>query len=316
MSDKLYICGITSNEYDKINDLINKTKEYVDGYVWCVDSNPNSDSTYQLLEENKGEGKIVRHQWTNSHDFQMNEFLYSGGLQDGDWFYICDSSELPQKHWLEKVRENIREYEETGVTAVVCSGRPYLLKYTEQIFFIFTPHWTVHGLDGKMIYLPEEKKDHFIINKRNLTPDKHYQEHDTKYYLIYGRSNQIEMFYGKFGPSIVNKHEKSRKEFRQYLKKTLNEPLTLQSFEKWLRKDVAQFTEYEINMIELEFCLSEYYQRVILGMNFMGNRYMSNIPDGMHPRFQWSFRNYIKFGDGWIDKDYKGTILIYNKTYV
>jgi hypothetical protein len=81
---RLFCCGITSNETEKIKDLIKITKDYVDGYVWCVDSNPNSDETCQLLENNKKEGRIVRHPWVNAHDWQANEWLHCGAIKDGD----------------------------------------------------------------------------------------------------------------------------------------------------------------------------------------------------------------------------------------
>ena len=55
---RFFICGITSNELEKISDIVNRTSEYCDGYVWCVDSNSNSDETFNFLEKNKKFGNL------------------------------------------------------------------------------------------------------------------------------------------------------------------------------------------------------------------------------------------------------------------
>lgn len=310
---RLFLCGITSNETEKISDLISKTKDYVDGYVWCVDSNSNSDETYKLLEENKKEGKIVRHHWWNAHDSQMNEFLHCGLLKNGDFYWIFDSSECPTEKWLKEIRNDIKSMQENGIGIIGCSGRAYLVEFQDTHFFQFTPHWFLSGVHNKkMILIQEDKKSEFIINKRELNPDKHYQEHDTKYYL-YARSNQIQAFYGKYGQQIVNYHEDLRLSFREHLRKETGLEPSLRALNMLFKKCKEEFNSFERSIIELEFCLSEYYQRTVLGMNFMGIR--PDINNGMHPRYKWSFENYLKFGDGWHDKDYMGTILRYNKQF-
>ncbi len=313
---RLFICGITcAAEIEKIKDLISKTKDYVDGFVWCVDEK-DCDEIYQFLNDNKKEGKIVQHPWCNAHDWQMNEFLHCGVLKEGDCYWIFDSSECPTEKWLNQVQDDIKAMKSNNIGIIGCSGRPYLVEFQDTQFFQFNPHWALNGTyNRKMMLIPEDKKDEFIINKRHLNPDKHYQEHDTKYYL-YARSNQIQMFYGKYGQEIVNFHEKKRIEFRNYLReKTKLEP-SLRALDIFFEAHNSGFygerwTEYEIEMMELEFCLSEYFQRKILGMDFMGKR--PEISNGMHPRKKWSFKNHLEFGDGWINKDYEGTIIKYNK---
>lgn len=298
--NNLFLCGITSNEEEKISDLISSTKNYFDGYVWCVDTNINSDSTYELLEKNKGKGKIVRHPWVNAHDWQANEWLYSGIFQEGDWCFIADSSEKPTENWCSSMRKMINDLEARGVDSVFCSGRPFLFKWSPYLFFFLTPHWSLQGLVGNSVTIPEKEKSNFIINKRDLNPAKHYQEHDTKYYL-YGRSNQIEAFYGKYGQKVVNYHESLRREFRKRLIDRGYET-NLNGVTVFFKKE--EFDEFDRNMIELEFCLSEFYQRAILGMDF--------VKEIVPKRYKWSFINFLKTGDGFSDKEYNGTILKYN----
>lgn len=299
----LYLCGITSNDSDKISDLISSTKEHFDGFVWCVDSNVNSDSTFKLLDDNKKKGKVVRHPWVNAHDWQANEWLHCGVLKEGDWCLIADSSEKPTPFWIGQIREDIEGFEKSGVTSVYCSGRPFLFKWSAYLFFFLTPHWSLQGLTGHSVQIPEDKKSLFIINKRDLNPAKHYQEHDTKYYL-YGRSNQIEAFYSKYGTEVVVHHENLRRQFREMLA-NLGYECSISGIEAYFKN--GEFSNFAKGIIDLEFCLSEFYQRVILKMDFM-----EVIAKN---RFKWSFYNHLETGDGFSDQSYEGTILKYNKKY-
>lgn len=300
---KLWCCGITSTEKEKINDLIKSTKDYVDGFVWCVDSNSNSDETFNLLDKNKKEGKIVRHFWINAHDWQANEYLHCGIIKDEDWILICDSSEIPTKFFLENLRNNIETWEQLGIGAIYCSGRPYLVKFFSHQYFFLTPHWSYQGIVGKIGTISEDTKHQYIENKRDLDKTKHYCIHNTKYLYCYSRSNQTELTYGKYGQEIVQFHEQKRFEFRNYARKILKLDFTLESLEQYMR--MGNFTEEFINYCELEFAMSEFFQIKILGMKF--------IEEIVPQRYKWSFRNYLNFNDGFINKNYRGTILVYNK---
>ena len=49
-------------------------------------------------------------------------------------------------------------------------------------------------------------------------------------------------------------------------------------------------------------------------MNFTGKR--PDDPMGMHPRYQWSFKNQLIYNDGWYDKNYESIITKYDKLYL
>ena len=321
MTSKLYLCGITcGSEIEKIKTLINSTKDCVDGFCWTVDSKPlfdwfsdkNKDEKLatqtwdltQFLIQNKKSGEIVQHPWQNAHDWQANEWLHCGVLKEGDWVWMFDSSESPTDFWIENIKQHIKILEEKGARALYYSGRPYLFKWDEYLFLHGTPHWGLFGLTGGVLTQQEETKSRYIVNKRDLNPAKHYQEHDTKYYL-YGRSNIIDAFYGKYGQNVVNYHEQKRREFREYLRDfTGLEPNLHSLYVFFKNKDVNPWTDYEIEMMELEFCLSEYYRRTVLGEDFM--------KDIVPLREKWSFKNYLEFGSGFSDTNYLGTRLKYD----
>jgi len=312
--NRLFICGITCGpEIDKIKDLVNKTKDHVDGFIWTVDNKPLLDfmrakdgqsdkpgqqcwDLIQFLETNKKEGEVVQYSWKNAHDWSANEWLHCGTLKEGDWVWMFDSSESPTDEWLKTIKENIKDLESNGFGAVYCSGRPYLFKYSDYLFFHGTPHWGLYGHDYKRINsIPEEKKSNFIVNKRDLSPAKHYQEHDTKYYL-YGRSNVIDGFYGKYGQNIVNYHEHLRRAFKKELA-NLGYKNTLPQLEAYFKNGV--FSDFAKEVIEMEFSLSEYYRRTVLNEDF--------IKDIVPRRELWSFKNFLETGNGFSDPDYLGT---------
>lgn len=305
--NKLWLCGITSIEVEKIRDLIYDTQDIVDGYVWCVDSNIWSNATYMLLEKSKKDGMIVRHRWQNAHDWQANEWLHCGKIQTGDWVWMFDSSEKPTTRWINNVREDIKKYEQSYVGAVYMSARPYLFKFYDHQYFFGTPHWGLIGAVGKSIVIPEEKKFEWIINKRDDNPAKHYQEHDTKYYL-YGRSNQMQAFYSKYLPihgGIIDYHETIRLQFREYLRQKTEMKPSLTALDELFKKPLE---EYAIAVVDLEFCLSEYYQRTIVNMDFM--------KDIVPKRYLWSIKQHLKNGDGFSDPNYVSTKMKYENLLI
>lgn len=317
---KLYLCGITCGpEIDKIKDLVNKTKDYVDGFIWTVDDRPltfdiliseeekKCIELIEFLRDNKKDGEIIEYSWKNAHDWSANEWLHCGVLKPGDWVLMVDSSEIPTEEWIKNIRQQIKELDAVNSEGIYASGRPYLFKYNEYLFFHGTPHWGLYGLDSNKIgVVNDEEKKKMITNLRDLKPEKHYQEHDTKYYL-YGRSNIIDAFYGKYGQEKVKMHEYFRRQFRENLREKTGIEPSLKALDTFFaeREILREYTVYEISIIETEFCLSEYYRRTILKEDFM--------KDIVPRRERWSFKNFIEKGDGFADPNYLGTRLRYDK---
>jgi hypothetical protein len=302
---RLFICGITcGSEIDKIKELVERTKDSVDGYVWTVDSQSiGSIELIDFLRANKKHGEIIGHPWQNAHDWQANEWLHCGALQDGDWVWMFDSSESPSDEWLSTIRSNIEFLEKNNCIATYASGRPYLFKYNEYLFFQGTPHWGLYGFfTGRALSITDEEKNKLIINKRDLNPAKHYQQHDTKYYL-YGRSNIIDAFYGKYGQQVIQNHEGLRRWFRWNLEQRTGIKPSLKALDFLLQN--KRLTDDEIQTIEMEFCLSEYYRRTVLKQDFM--------KDIVPKREKWSFKYFLQFEDGFYDPNYLGTRLVYDK---
>ena len=294
---KLWCAGITSNQEENIRDLIESTKDYVDGFCWTVHTD-SKDKTFDLLNENKKEGKIVQVPYIKHHGISAMFWMHCGVIRNGHWVIINDSKEKLQNFWLSKIREDIKDYEQQGVGAVYCSGRPFLFQFYDFMTMDATPHWFLNHPVGQIITISEENKDKYIINKRKLDPTEHFCLHDIRYLWEFGVSNQIPAFYSKYGSQVVNFHETERVRFRLRCEKEMGLEFTLKSLEDYL-KSTRNYPEWFIDYVESEFSLSEFFRLKVLGEDFM--------KDLVPRRELWSFKNYLQFGSGFSDPNYLGT---------
>lgn len=298
---KLWCCGITSNQEENIQDLVDSTKDYVDGFCWTVHAD-SKDKTLEILENNKGAGKITQIPYIKHHGISAMFWLHCGAIKNEDWVIINDSKEKLSNNWLSRIRKDIETYDKKGVGAVYCSSRPFLFRFYDFQTMEATPHWFLNHPIGDIITIPEQEKHEFIINKRLLDPTEHFCIHDIRYVWEFGVSNQIPAFYSKYGSQVVNYHETERLRFKLRCQKELNLEFTLKSLEEYL-KSTRDYPSWFVDYFELEFAFSEFFQLKVLGMDFMTT---------MHPREKWSFKNFLATGDGWSDKSYLGTRLKYD----
>ncbi len=299
---KIWLCGITQDRLKDIDEMLSpEVLDLVDGIVFT--DGYSTDGTYELLQERKGEGKIVQRRWTNDHDYQMNEFLRAGVMQNGDWFFILDSPERLSKVWIETAREGIDKYDKDGIGGVSMSGRIYLAKYYDHLFIYPSPHWGLQGCLGKHAGVSDEDKAKLLINTRDNDPQESYLLHPTKYYYVYGRSNHTSLMYGPFGPKVVEYHENIRVRFRLYCYSDLGLDYSLESLEEYMHK--GDFSEEFIEITEVEYSIKDLFRLKVLGQSY------EEIVDN---RYNWSFKKYLETGEVKQSKsDYIGIINEYRK---
>lgn len=309
---KPLILTMTQERYDDISQMISNIYPTFDGIVAVVNQ-PSNDGTYELLESNKGNGKIIKTQWTPHHGFLMNHLLFYGGIDDGRWCLYLDSPERITDLFIQDLPQMLKMYDDNGIGALYWDGRPYLFKYNKYCEFFGAVHWGLSNINGKIITSPD--KDHYIINKRKEKPEISWCLNPIKYWVCYPLSEETYAMYGKYGGDLWKKHEAIRRDFRKYCIDVLKIDITtldgLIDYMKKIESKEVIPSDYFIETVENEFRLSELYQLKVLNYDFMGER--PNIPNGMHPRFKWSFKDHLQFGSGWYNKDYEGTILRYNK---
>jgi len=217
---KVFVCGITQNQLNNIAGLVKSSQDYVDGFIF-VDG-LSTDGTFEFLEANKKEGKIIQREWSNDHDLQMNLFLRSNVMKNGDWFFVRDSTERISENFLKNIKLSIKDFELQGITSLYIHNKIFLCKYSDYLYFNGSPHWGLHGIQGRSISLDAEdslyknKLDLFESDVRQNRGEGWQINQNIKYYFCYGRSNNQLMHYYDNGktPELYKQKEGDRINFR------------------------------------------------------------------------------------------------------
>ena len=304
---KLWLIGMTQNRLNDLKEIVQYSDIYFDGLIFV--DHYSSDQTYQLLETHKKGGKIIQRPYYMQHSHSQNEIFFCRHAKNGDWMFLNDSPERITLHWLMKMKDDIKMAEEKGIGAFYFSGRPYLWQYFDGQEFVGSPHWGVRGIVGKPFSFGEDQKDLYIENKRNEKPEDSYCLHPIKYWFSHNPSNETFSMYNKYGNDVLNTHEVIRFSFRLYCEKQLGISLDsldglIDYMKKIESKQVIPSEDFTA-IVEAEFRLSELYQLKVLNMDFM----KEIVPY----RYIWSFINHLKFGNGFSDENYKGTILLHDE---
>ena len=269
---------------------------------------PSNDGTIEILEQNKGEGKVITQNWVQNHAFLMNHLLYYGGIKNGEYCLYLDSPESLTDHFVQGLPSMLEYFEKDNIGALFWDQRPYIFKYNPYMEFFGAVHWGLKNIAGKIITLPEKEK--YIINKRKDTPKYFGSINGSKYYLCYFLGNDTQLVYSKYGQNIVDYHENLRRQFQIYcmdqLKLNINTLDAMILHMKKIKNKEVTPDNYFIEMVELEFRLSELFQIEALNQDFM----LDVVPR----RYKFSFKDYLSGGSGY-PTEYLGTILKYNRQF-
>jgi hypothetical protein len=234
---------------------------------------PSNDGTIELLEQNKGEGRVITQNWTQNHAFLMNHLLYYGNIKNGEYCLYLDSPESLTDYFVEQLPSLLEDFEKNNVGALFWDQRPYIFKYNPYMEFFGAVHWGLSNIYGKIITLPEKEK--YIINRRKDTPKFFGSINGTKYYVCYFLGNDTQLVYGKYGQNIVNHHENLRRQFQMYcmekLKLNINTLDDMINYMKKIKNKEISPENYFIEMVELEFRLSELFQIEVLNQDFIND---------------------------------------------
>lgn len=280
-TSKLWICLMTQNREKDIDELTQNIYPYVDGIIAVVNQ-PSTDKTEQILEERKGEGKIINRPFVKHHGHCMAEFLYDGHMKNGDWFFIVDSSDRITPFWLQNVKQNIEVYNKNGIGGVFLD-RYYLVRYFDSLEMVGGVHWGVINIIGKTINLSAEsnyKKDHWIINTRDNNKFRSAIYNPAKYYYAYGSTSQTQLMYQQFGTEIWASHENLRTTFRLFCQYNLKLDFDLESLIKYLKENIGHYPDLVEFVIETEINVKDLFRFYVLGQTF---------EDLCDNRFNWGY---------------------------
>jgi len=311
---KPLLLTMTQERKEHISLMLKNIYPTFDGVIALVNL-PSNDGTIELLEANKGNGKIITQNWTPNHGFLMNHLLFYGGIKNGQYCVYLDSPESMTDKFISELPEILNDFEKNNIGALYWDQRPYIFKYNPYMEFYGAVHWGLTNIEGKIITM--DNKDEYINNKRKETPKFYGSLNGTKYYFCYFLGNDIQLIYGRYGQEIVNYHEVLRRKFQMYCKYELNlNTNSLDDIVKYMKKIKNKEVipdEFFIEMVELEFRLSELFQIEVLGHDYI-NDVVKRQPDGSHLRYRFSFKDYLA-GNSGFPKNYLGTILKYNKHF-
>jgi len=280
---KLWICGICQDNEKELKDiLIPLSKNLMDshlskcdyplGTLW-VDGGSTDDTEHVILDY---WGKVIYHEWTNDHDFQMNEYLRAGYIKHGDWVIQLDTSERINPEFIKTLQSGmLKNFEDQSINMVYQRSKPLLFKWHDDQIYLGSPHW---GLQNPRRHIVDISKfDGFSDDKSyvwSLRDDiNKWIVNGIKYYLVYGRSNHMWLIYSPqnypgSAPTLIQEHEENRLRFRNYARNTLRLPMDssnvriLESFDAYLK--AGEFDKKFIEFLNYEKVISNYY-RYILG---------------------------------------------------
>ena len=286
---KLWLTFITQNKIEDIREMTKDIYPTFDGIV-AVD-HFSSDGTFELLQEKKGEGKIIQKSFVNHHSHSMNEFLFSGVIKNGDYFLILDSSDRINPIWLKSLREDIEYYNKNQIGGIFFD-RIFLARYIDSMEFFGAIHWGLSPYWGKVLNYSQIsgfRKESYIINTRDKEGDS-VLYNPSKYWWNYGHgSSHTQLLYQQFSNDIWQKHETTRMNFRLSCQFELGLQFTMDSLIFYLRNNINNYPDWFEKVLEEEVSLKDIFRFKVL------NQSLNNICDN---RFNWSYDEWKRSGNG------------------
>lgn len=262
--------GVPSSENP--TEMIEPIYNLIDGVIWVLNDVPVDAPSARYLESVKGEGKIIHRCWSRGrHHHAMNDSLYCGPMEEGDFYLYCDDLERPAREFVSRIKtEIIPMMNEANVDVIFYFGKAYLVRYKETLEYRNSPHWSLHGWNGHGIEWNTIENNERLV-RLNVRPEKrkdpyHWISHYMSYWLYPAGSNHAALgleHYAKPGQDlnyVFSQRETARLEFRREVRRR-GYPVTLEGVKSMLLNE----TELDAKMVAMlngEKVLSDYYHYI------------------------------------------------------
>lgn len=179
-----------------IQELVEPVKQYFRGICTLLhDCDENSPETNYILKVNNelGGGNIIFGCYSGRHNHSRNRILYETGIQDGEYFVTLDVLETIPIEFAENIQKLIKDMEDNNIEIISYYYKPYIVKFSEDMFYMGTPHETLmaeHNVNTLEYSMIEKNESKVRVNTRPLKRDKnHFLDHYVRYLLL-PNSNQ------------------------------------------------------------------------------------------------------------------------------
>jgi hypothetical protein len=224
-------------------EMIEPILPHLDGIIWVLNDVPTDAPSARYLETVKGAGRIIHRSWPTRHWHAMNDTLFTGLIQEGDFCIWTDDKERPAVEFLSKVKtEIIPMMDEAELDVVFYYGKAYLFRYRETLEYRQTPHWTLTGWNGRGIEWSNIEPNERLV-RLNVRPEKrkdpfHFVLHYAYYYVTQAAGSNtcalgLEQHPGGATQEVFARREGMRLAFRKEMKRR-GVPLTVEGLKTLL----------------------------------------------------------------------------------
>jgi hypothetical protein len=307
--NKLWLLTMTQNSEKYTSEQVKNIYPVFNGIVGLCNL-PNTDSTLDILQDNKGDGRILTREFVKHHGHLMSELLFCNHIKENEWCLYLDAAQSCSNVFINILPNLIDEFENKGIGGISWDSRIFLFQYNPYMEFKNHVHWYLDGIIKPVITLPNKEK--YIINARENDKNRHYLLNPVKYYLNYSISEETLAMYSKYSIDIVKQKEQERRDFRNYLQNILKLSLDnlddlIEYMKKLNNKEIAP-DSFFINFCDNCFRMTDLFRHKILGQDL--------IPDIVKNRFNWRLSYYLNTGDkDQIDTGWTGEINLLNKQF-
>lgn len=263
---KIYLGIITQNNEDDVAEIC-KTTHYLDG-IFGVVHQPNTDRTFEILDQNKGGGEIIKLPYLQRNDWSMNGFLFNPKFMRGSWCLMADSLERFAENFLVQIKTLALDLEKNNIHYVYHYSKLMMFKKKDFHYFICHPHWTLANRENNAIrledYIPNDRDCRYSV-RNEKRPKQAIFRHMMVYFLNSGYSNH--MLLGRESkPQEYQVHEEVRQKFIDFCLNVLKIELTPEALKQYiLENGISNELRFYILFEEV---LNSWYCYYILGHKF------------------------------------------------
>lgn len=240
-SPRLFLTSMSSDRSaENAVEMIEPLLPYIDGVIWVLNDVAFHDPSARYLETVKGAGRIIHRTFIPRHSHLMNETLFTGLIEEGDYVLFCDALERPGAPFVKRIKSEIGPLMvEAQRPVLFYYGKPYLFIYSETLEYRQSPHWSLTGWHGEPFDWAQMEPNERDV-RLNVRPEKrahlpyHWVGHMLRYWVSFpAGSNSAALGMDHFPPGDRNvqfaERETRRLQFRQMMR-ARGFPLTVEGF--------------------------------------------------------------------------------------